>query len=135
MLQRLDEALSSGGAIYEDPTSIEHVLPQTVDADSEWAKLFPDEQIRADWTHKLANLVFLTRRINTRASNWDFDRKKSEYFASQDGASPFPLTQGVLQTTAWTVGHLEERQTKMLNALAKVWQLASPTTQSGTGDP
>jgi Protein of unknown function (DUF1524) len=74
VMQRLDEALSSGGASYDELVSIEHVLPQTVDAGSEWALLFPDEQERSDWTHRLANLVFLTHRINTRASNWDFER-------------------------------------------------------------
>jgi hypothetical protein len=94
VLQRLDEALANVSAGYDDPTSIEHVLPQTVDPDSEWALLFPDEEVRAAWTHRLGNLVFLTKRINTRASNWDFERKKVEYFASTDGTSPFPLTQG-----------------------------------------
>jgi hypothetical protein len=77
VLQRLDEALSSGGAAYDDLiASIEHVLPQTVDAGSEWEALFPDESERDQWTHRLANLVFLTRRINTRASNWPFAKKK-----------------------------------------------------------
>lgn len=123
VLQRLDEELSSGGAIYEDPTSIEHVLPQKVDEGGEWAKLFPDLEVRAAWTHRLANLVFLTKRINTRASNWDFDRKKREYFASTDGASPFPLTQAVLQTAQWTPDHLEQRQQKLLAALSDIWQL------------
>jgi hypothetical protein len=69
VLQRLDEALSSGGASYDDLVSIEHVLPQTVDDTSEWAKLFADTEQRETWTHRLANLVFLTHRINTRASN------------------------------------------------------------------
>jgi Protein of unknown function (DUF1524) len=69
VLQRLDEALTSGGATYDELVSIEHVLPQTVEGGSEWATLFPDEPQRAEWTHRLANLVFLTRRINTRASN------------------------------------------------------------------
>jgi hypothetical protein len=54
VLQRLDEALSTRGATYEDPTSIEHVLPQTVEAGSEWASLFPNEAEREHWTHRLA---------------------------------------------------------------------------------
>ena len=40
VMQRLDEALSSGGASYDELVSIEHVLPQTVDDGSEWAILF-----------------------------------------------------------------------------------------------
>jgi hypothetical protein len=129
VLQRLDEALSAGGASYDELVSIEHVLPQTVDEKSEWAKLFPGEAERAEWTHRLANLVFLTRRINTRASNWDFARKKKEYFTSKDGTSPFPLTQGVLQAGTWTMDHLTARQESLLGTLCNVWQLKpTPST-------
>ena len=127
VLQRLDEALSSGGATYDELVSIEHVLPQTVDAGSEWAALFPDEAQREKWTHRIANLVFLTQRINTRASNWDFERKKKEYFGSKDGASPFVLTQAVMRTPQWTVDGLEHRQKCLLTTLCKVWSLNAGT--------
>lgn len=123
VLQRLDEALSSGGATYDDIISIEHVLPQTVAEGSEWARMFPDSDERAYWTHRISNLVFLTRRINTRASNWDFERKKREYFASNEGTSPFPLTQGVLQADTWSNKQLEERQSKFIAKLGQVWRL------------
>jgi hypothetical protein len=127
VLQRLDEALSSGGASYDELISIEHVLPQTVDDQSEWAKLFPSEEDRAEWTHRIANLVFLTRRINTRASNWDFKKKKTEYFASKDGSSPFVLTQGVLQTDVCSIEHLQERQQRLMSKLGEIWQLRPAT--------
>jgi Protein of unknown function (DUF1524) len=123
VLQRLDEGLSSGGATYDELVSIEYVLPQTVEEASEWASLFPDEQQRSEWTHRLANLVFLTHRINTRASNWSFEKKKKEYFASSDGSSPFVITQGVLRTEKWTPEHLRERQAELLEKLCEVWQL------------
>ena len=123
VLQRLDEALSAGGASYDELVSIEHVLPQTVETGSEWEDLFPDEAVREEWTHRLANLVFLTRRINTRASNWDFETKKEKYFQSEDGTSPFPLTQGVLMTDAWTLDHLKQRQKQLIGVLCKVWEL------------
>jgi hypothetical protein len=130
VLQRLDEALSSGGASYDNLISIEHVLPQTVDEGSEWAKLFTDQVEREDWTHRLANLVLLTRRINTKASNWDFDRKKKEYFVSKkDGTSPFPLTQSVLQTSHWTAEHLKTRQEALLGKLCSVWNLSSTAVE------
>lgn len=135
VLQRLDEALSSGGAsYYDDLISIEHVLPQTIDDDSTWAELFPDVAVRGRWTHRLANLVLLTRRINTRASNWDFARKKNEYFVSKDGTSPFPLTQGVLQAGQWTAAHLETRQAQLLAKLQTVWSLPMPAVASAAVD-
>ena len=103
--------------------SIEHVLPQTVDAGSEWASLYPDPEQREEWTHRIANLVFLTHSINSRASNWDFERKKSEYFKSKDGISPFPLTQKVLQEPDWTPARLKNRQNELIGRLAQVWNL------------
>jgi hypothetical protein len=125
VLQRLDEALSSGGAAYDEfVVSIEHVLPQTVDAGSEWAELFPDDAERDRWTHRLANLVFLTRRINTRASNWTFVKKKTEYFNGKDGTSPFPLTQGVQDADVWGPDVLCGRQKKLVPRLCDIWQLS-----------
>ncbi len=123
VLQRLDEALATGGAQYDKLVSIEHVLPQTVDPKSQWSTLFPVTEEREEWTHRVANLVFLTRRVNTRASNWDFERKKREYFASEDGTSPFPITQAVLQAQSWTVNHLKSRQEELTGRLSKLWDL------------
>jgi hypothetical protein len=125
VMQRLDEALSAGGASYDNLVSIEHVLPQTVEDGSEWASLFPDEKQRSEWTHRLANLVFLTHRINSRASNWSFEKKKKEYFGSVDGSSPFPITQGVLQADKWTPEFLADRQQKLVEKLAEIWKVAS----------
>jgi Protein of unknown function (DUF1524) len=78
----------------------------------------------------ISNLVFLTRRVNIRASNWDFERKKSEYFASEDGSSPFVITQEVLRTTQWSLEHLAERQQRLLKKLAEIWQLDIATIQN-----
>ena len=116
VLQRLDEALSAGGASYDDTViSIEHVLPQTVGEGSEWASLFPDSSQRGYWTHRIANLVLLTKRIN---------------FASKDGTSPFPLTQGVLQTPGWSLEDLIKRQAQLLRKLRAVWALNPDDFQS-----
>lgn len=124
VLQRLDETLSTGGAEYDESiASIEHVLPQTVDPDSEWFSLFPDEDMRAEWTHRLANLVLLTRRVNTKASNWSFDRKKNEYFRGRDGATPYRLTQEVQSTPSWTLAVLQERQAALTTRLFTLWRL------------
>ncbi len=122
LLERLDSILSSGGATYS-VISVEHVLPQTVSDGSEWATLFPDIDERRYWVHRLANLVLLTKRINTKASNWDFGRKISEYFASSDGSAPFPLTQGVLNASGWNAQHLATRQINLIQKLSDHWGL------------
>jgi hypothetical protein len=94
--------------------SIEHVLRQTVEDGSEWAKIFPDGQERSEWTHRLANLVYLARPIRSRASNRDFE-EKMEYIASSDASSPFVITKGLFQTGQWTPDHLERRQAQLLD--------------------
>lgn len=123
VLERLDEAMSSGGAEYDHPiVSIEHVLPQSVTG-GEWLDLFPDQPIREKWVHRLANLVLLTRRVNSRASNWSFLRKKDEYFQGHDGSVPFHLTQQVREHENWTVEILQNRQEALLGKLCSVWRL------------
>ena len=123
LLLRLDSLLAGAGASYEHPViSIEHVLPQNPREDSEWLKLFPDEEERAQWTHKLANLVLLSRRKNSQAQNYEFEVKKSIYFQGQ-GITPFALTTQVLEEPDWTPDVLERRQRDLIDLLKKEWRL------------
>ncbi len=126
VLLRLDSALSSGGATYDYPTlSIEHVLPQTPEYGSIWSSTFSltDQEM---WVHRLANLVLLTRRKNSQASNYDFEDKKKLYFMGPGGTSPFVLTTQALNSSQWTPDVLTARQTVLLDKLAEVWKLRSP---------
>jgi len=126
VLQRLDESLNAGGATYDTPlVSIEHVLPQVVAKGSQWEQLFPDEPVRNEWIHRVGNLVLLTRRINSSASNWDFDKKKEKYFQSQKGAITFPITLRVLQVKSWTLERLRDNQKDLVDKLREIWQLSS----------
>jgi uncharacterized protein with ParB-like and HNH nuclease domain len=123
IILKLDEAVSDGSATYEyKVTTIEHVLPQSVKPGSQWEKWFPDEVERRQWTHRLANLVLLSRTKNSAASNYEFDRKKSDYFIKK-GTSPYAITSQVLQASEWTPIRLSERQTILLKRLGEVWQL------------
>jgi Protein of unknown function (DUF1524) len=72
VLLRLDAFLAQGDATYNYPiVSIEHVLPQKVSAGSEWSRWFPTQELRDQWTHRLGNLVLLSRRKNSAAANYD----------------------------------------------------------------
>lgn len=126
LILRLDAFLSDGGASY-DPSvlTIEHVLPKTVNASSEWAALWPDEQVRKDWVHKIANLVPLNRRRNSQAQNYDFDEKKSAYFSGKKGVSSYVLTTQVLNSPQWTPEHLAARQKELLEVLEENWRLSA----------
>lgn len=122
MLLRLDSALADGGATYDHPIiTIEHVLPQNPKAGSEWMANFSDDE-RREWTGKLANLVLLSRRKNSSAQNYEFDRKKREYF-QRAGVAPFALTTQVVSESEWTPDVLERRQRSLIDALKKEWQL------------
>ena len=123
LLLRLDSVVAEEGASYQHPmVSIEHVLPQSPLDDSQWMKWFPDEEERRQWTHRLANLVLLSRRKNTRASNYEFERKKSEYFQNH-GTTTFALTTKVVDQSEWTPRTLERRQRELIGALKKEWRL------------
>lgn len=124
LMLRLEALVSDGSKkqVFKH-LSLEHVLPQTPPADSEWITWFPDEDKRDTWTHRLANLVPLHVRKNPAASNYDFVTKKDVYFQGKGTASPFVLTQEVRSESSWTPLLLEERQERLLGVLRQHWKL------------
>jgi hypothetical protein len=127
VLLRLDEALSAGGARYDQKLiTVEHVLPQNPPPDSVWRTWFTDGE-QEFWVHRLANLLLLPRRRNSAAQNYDFEKKKEKYFSDQDGTSPFAITTQVLKRSEWTPDMLEERQERLVRHLVDVWDLHRAT--------
>lgn len=124
VLLRLDSALSGGGATYNHSIiTVEHVLPQNPKAGSKWEKWIPDSKTRSAWVHRLGNLALLSRRKNSSAGNYDFDKKKESYFV-KNGVSPFQITTQVISETEWTEPILIHRQRLLLNKLVDVWKLS-----------
>lgn len=123
VLLRLDAVLSAGEAVYDYRViSVEHVLPQNPPVESKWSEWFPDEEERERWVHRLGNLVLLSRSKNSQAGNFDFERKKNEYFVRR-GVAPFALTSQVLMEKAWTPSVVERRQELLLETLKRLWRL------------
>ena len=123
ILLRLDEAVAAAGATYDRRTvTIEHVLPQTPDQSSKWLDWWPDAVKREEAVHRLGNMALLDRRKNPQAQNFDFDRKKLEYFLRK-GATPFPLTSQVLAEVEWTPTVFEKRQNELFAKLCDIWRL------------
>lgn len=123
ILLRLDTLLSGGGANYDYPViTVEHVLPQNPPQSSMWLQWFPEPNGRYQQVHKLGNMALLTRKKNSSASNYEFDKKKQAYF-SQGGVSPFVLTTQVLNNTEWTPTIVDARQKQLLGLLEKHWRL------------
>ena len=124
LILRLDSFLSEGEATY-DPTllTIEHVLPQTVNGGSDWEKSWPDQEERERWVHRIANLVPLTQRRNSKAQNFSFETKKTAYFGGKNKVSSYGLTTQVLSKDKWTPSVVEQRQKELLGVLVDRWEL------------
>ena len=123
LLLRLDSLLAEPGAAYiHKVISIEHVLPQTPREDSIWLNWFPDPDQREAWTHRLANLVLLSRRKNSKAQNFDFECKKNKYF-QRNSVATFAITSQVLLQQEWTPDTLAKRQQELTGRLADEWRL------------
>lgn len=123
LLLRLDSLLSSGGATYDySVLTVEHVLPQNPAANSEWLTVFPDENERNELVNCIGNLVLLSRRKNSQAQNFDFARKKTEYF-TRNGVSPFALTTQVVQYSTWTPDIIRQRRDTLVKMLQNHWEL------------
>jgi hypothetical protein len=62
-----------------DTISIEHILPQNPNGESQWKQDFTDDQ-RKEWMNRIGNLVLISRRKNTSQGNKDYAEKKDKYF-------------------------------------------------------
>ncbi|MBF4998645.1 DUF262 domain-containing protein [Nocardia sp. BSTN01] len=124
VLLRLDDLLAKqpGVSYQHKMITVEHVLPQNPKGSSGWKQDFTDEQ-RLHWTHRLGNLVLLNRAKNSEAQNYDFAKKKANYFTSANGSAVFALTTQVLTHGEWTPAVIEARQADLLAVLHKEWEL------------
>lgn len=126
IIQRLDSFVSDGGASYNAKLfTIEHVLPQTPAADSEWMTIWPDAQQRRYWLNRIANLVPLTRQRNSAAQNYDFATKKVKYFQTKSGTSSYTLTTQVISIDSWTPSVVEQRQKDLEKVFIDKWKLTA----------
>jgi hypothetical protein len=130
LLLRLDRLLSDGSAVYEhDVVSVEHVMPQQPAPNSQWAAWVSDTKIYQSWVHRLGNLVLLSRKKNSSASNREFSWKKNSYF-TKGGVSGFALTTQVLQHSEWTVDIMQAQQTLVMKVLEAHWRLEDRKSKS-----
>ena len=124
ILLRLDSALAQGEASYDySVITVEHVLPQNPGEGSTWLKWFPIKEERIQYLHRIGNLALLSRKKNSEAQNYDFDKKKEKYFTSRKGIVPFALTSQVLQQSEWTPEVINQRQISSIQSLRAIWRL------------
>jgi hypothetical protein len=86
-------------------------------------------------THKLGNLVLLTRRKNSSASNDAFDEKKSSYFGLR-GRSRRIATYASVQELAhypqWDHAAYLKRHRKHVQLLCDRWRISAPSQVQAT---
>lgn len=123
IILRLDSFLSSEMVVYSSSRlTIEHILPQTVSRDSEWSKVWRQDEIDK-WLHRISNLVPLTKRRNSQARNYDFAKKKEKYFQGTAEIPPYALTLQVLGEEEWTPNIVQKRQFELLDVFKDKWLL------------
>ena len=124
VMLRLDSFISDHAAVYDSKIlTIEHVLPQTVEDNSEWAKSWPDVQVRAEWVHRIGNLGLLNKRKNSSAGNYSFKKKCKKYFLGRGNVTSYALTAQVLSYEEWTLEVVQQRQKELLTALKEGWAI------------
>lgn len=123
LILRLDSFISDSLASYKTNTlTIEHVLPQTLKKDC-WDTFIWTEEKHNEWVHRLANLVPLSQRRNSQASNYGFEKKKLDYFGGKKNVTHYILTNQVMGEVEWTPEVLNKRQQCLLSILKENWML------------
>ncbi|WP_283643282.1 DUF262 domain-containing protein [Croceibacter atlanticus] len=100
--------------------TVEHVLPQTPKEDSQWNKDFTEEE-KEEWTHKLGNLVLISRRKNSGQGRLDFSDKKTKYFTNS--IETFPNSIRIMQKPQWTISELKENHNQLINIIKAYYNI------------
>lgn len=94
--------------------SIEHILPQNSDENSQWQSDFTENEIE-DLKHNLGNLILINGKKNTSLGNLDFILKKERYLKKR--IDIFPSGKVFLQKTEWKPQSIKDRQKEMIDTL------------------
>jgi len=134
LLLRIDRLLSDASAEYQhEVVSVEHVMPQQPAPNSQWQKWVPHANDHQQWVHRLGNLALLSRKKNSAASNYEFEKKKTAYF-TKGGVSSFALTTQVLQNGEWTLDVMTSRQKALMSKLESHWRLENRQSKQQLGE-
>jgi len=124
VLLKIDLAIHGHTSKFAPPDtiSIEHILPRTPDAGSQWMSDFT-EQERDKWTDRLGNLILLTRRKNAAQSNLDYLEKKEKYF--KKNVELFSNSITVLSTfSTWKFDDLKKNHKESLIRLLTLYGIS-----------
>ncbi len=118
----LDSPLYSERRNSYGTMSVEHILPQNPKDESQWIKDFSEEE-REKWTHRLGNLVLISRRKNTGQGRLDFTDKKNRYFTNS--IESFPNSLKIMQKATWTPADIDENHKNLIDIIKKHYGIAN----------
>ena len=96
--------------------SIEHILPQNPNENSQWRNDFTKDEIE-DLKHNLGNLILINGKKNASLGNLDFTEKKEKYF--KERIDIFPSGKIFLQQSEWKPQSIKNRQEEVIKVLLK----------------
>lgn len=96
--------------------SIEHILPQNPNENSQWRNDFIKDEIE-DLKHNLGNLILINGKKNASLGNLDFAEKKEKYF--KERIDIFPSGKIFLQQSEWKPQSIKNRQEEVIKVLLK----------------
>ena len=102
--------------MHVEKLSVEHILPQNPAEGSNWMNDFKEQ--RAEWTHKIGNLVLVTGSKDSRLGRLEYPEKKEKYFSDHITNSPRAL-HVYHKYDKWTPKELKENQEIVLGAVRK----------------
>lgn len=109
--------------------SVEHVLPQNPKDNSQWLTDFTNEQ-REELTHKLGNLVLISRRKNSGQGRLNFVDKKVKYF--KESIESFPNSLRIMQKNSWLPNDIELNHNELINVLKQHYGITMVRTKFNT---
>jgi hypothetical protein len=137
LLLRLAEAKGDAQCLApDDDLTVEHVLPRTIRASSEWRDWYPDPEEREQCTESLGNLVLVTKAQNDKAGNHDLARKLEVYFNTR-GAPAIAINEGLRGKREWKAADIRVREAEMYQLIERLWQFgfAPPKAEAGVTAP
>jgi hypothetical protein len=112
-------------AIYENPKSIEHILPQNPEEDSDWIKVFTTEQAK-EYRHVLGNLTLT--EDNSKLGRKSFDAKKGHQgqAAACYAISNLRSERELAGISEWNIDSITKRQNTLTTWAVDRWSVPTP---------
>ena len=102
-----DDVLDNVRLNFENST-LEHIIPQNPEDNTNWLTDF-DDSFRKKMTYRLGNMTLLTKKKNSSAKNYGFDKKKLQYQKTK-----LPLTSSIANENVLTDNYFNNRHKEIV---------------------